>query len=153
MPPWFIHHFHCIYIYICCCVEVEKYYTILQVKCKISELFRAFTTFPYVAFADGYYIYIETSEPRQKGDKARLISPQLSGSAKCITFWFLMYGPNVADLNIYSRTGPSQLNKVFTRSGTHGTRWIQAQVDMTSKVPFQVTFCTYTFSLSNIEAK
>ena len=93
---------------------------------------------PLHLHADGYYAFIETSIPRHRGDKARLVSPQVSGSAKCLTFWYLMYGDHVADLNVYTRTGPSLGRPIFTRSKTQGRSWVQANVDVTSNVPFQV---------------
>ena len=93
---------------------------------------------PLHLHADGYYAFIETSVPRHRGDKARLVSPQVSGSAKCLTFWYLMYGDHVADLNVYTRTGPSLGRPIFTRSKTQGRSWVQANVDVTSNVPFQV---------------
>ena len=93
---------------------------------------------PLHLHADGYYAFIETSIPRHRGDKARLVSPQVSGSAKCLTFWYLMYGDHVADLNVYTRTGPSLGQPIFTRSKTQGRSWVQANVDVTSNVPFQV---------------
>ncbi|KAK7473655.1 hypothetical protein BaRGS_00035133, partial [Batillaria attramentaria] len=86
----------------------------------------------------GYYMFIETSSPRHPGDKARLISPQVSGTAHCVKFWYLMWGDHVATLNVYSRTGPSLGNPVFTRSGTQGRNWLSASVDISSNVPFQV---------------
>ncbi|KAL8608892.1 hypothetical protein ACOMHN_065230 [Nucella lapillus] len=86
---------------------------------------------------NGYYAFIETSQ-RHRGDKARLVSPQVSGSSMCLTFWYLMYGDHVANLNVYTRTGPALGASVFTRSGTQSRTWLKASVDTGSSVPFQV---------------
>lgn len=38
-------------------------------------------------------MYIETSYPQKKGDKARLLSPvQSYTSGKCLVFWYHAYG-------------------------------------------------------------
>ncbi|KAK3573176.1 hypothetical protein QTP86_014847, partial [Hemibagrus guttatus] len=59
---------------------------------------------------EGYYMYIETSRPRQKGDKARLLSPLYnvtaargpSGSSRvpyCVSFFYHMNGKHIASNN------------------------------------------------------
>ena len=88
--------------------------------------------------AGGYYAFIETSTPRRQGDKARLLSPLVPPSPKCLRFWYLMYGGNVASLNIYMRAGSVLGNPVFTRSKTQSRAWLQANVDVGSNVPIQV---------------
>lgn len=82
-------------------------------------------------FAVGYFAYIETSAPRQSGDKARLLSPPVTGTGiKCLIFWYYMYGPNVQTLNMYV-VGDSNLGQpVWTRTGTLGSNWINAAVDV-----------------------
>ncbi|XP_020612542.1 MAM domain-containing protein 2-like [Orbicella faveolata] len=59
---------------------------------------------------NGYYMYIETSSPRQQGDNAKLISPmlQFSGSM-CLKFYYHMYGADIATLNVIING-----NNVFT---------------------------------------
>lgn len=51
----------------------------------------------------GHYVYIEGSSPQLPGDTAKLISPVYTtndGDA-CFTFWFNMYGTQIADLRLY----------------------------------------------------
>ncbi|XP_066292880.1 MAM and LDL-receptor class A domain-containing protein 1-like, partial [Branchiostoma lanceolatum] len=58
----------------------------------------------------GYYMYIETSSPRQPGDVARLISPALSYNTRCLEFWYHMYGSHAEELNVYIKpTTSSQI--------------------------------------------
>ena len=92
---------------------------------------------------DGYYIYIETSGGRT-GNKARLISPQVSNSTtgnKCVTFWYFMYGQNVDRLNLYVQYGlalPS--SATWTKRGTQGNRWNKQTLTVTATRPFNVSF-------------
>ncbi|XP_069133150.1 MAM and LDL-receptor class A domain-containing protein 1-like [Argopecten irradians] len=92
----------------------------------------------------GYYVYAEASTPRRNGDKARLLSPDVAVTGtqtKCLTFWYLMMGRNVAQLSVYAKSGialPS--TPIWKRSGNQGNRWIKAQVDITAKSLFNVVF-------------
>merc|ERR1712183_179474 len=52
----------------------------------------------------GYYIYLETSSPRKKGDVARLISPTVSKRGTyCLSFWHHMHGVGVEQMNVYKQ--------------------------------------------------
>lgn len=48
-------------------------------------------------------MYIETSSPRQPNDTAGLVSPIIptSGQTACVLFWYHMFGPHIASLNVY----------------------------------------------------
>ena len=48
----------------------------------------------------GHYVYIETSAPRVKGDKAWLLSQSFnsfSGHGRCMSFWYHMYGAGIGE--------------------------------------------------------
>ena len=48
----------------------------------------------------GHYVYIETSSPRVKGDKAWLLSQSFnsfSGHGRCMSFWYHMYGTGIGE--------------------------------------------------------
>jgi hypothetical protein len=66
----------------------------------------------------GSYLYIETSSPRQTGDKATILTPYLNGP-QCMKFSYHMYGGNIGDLNIYANN-----KKIFSKSGEQGNRWV-----------------------------
>ena len=66
----------------------------------------------------GSYLYIETSSPRQTGDKATILTPYMNGS-QCMKFSYHMYGGNIGDLNIYANN-----KKIFSKSGEQGNRWV-----------------------------
>ncbi|XP_013393211.1 MAM and LDL-receptor class A domain-containing protein 1 [Lingula anatina] len=80
----------------------------------------------------GFYVYIETSG-RKNGDKARLTSPGLQvlgNQYKCLSFWYHMYGAHVNSLNVYFKSGTTLGKAIWTKKGTQGNKWIQAQVDI-----------------------
>ncbi|XP_046846325.1 uncharacterized protein LOC124440043 [Xenia sp. Carnegie-2017] len=66
----------------------------------------------------GYYLYIETSSPRQHGDKATVLTPYLNGE-QCMKFAYHMYGSSIGSLNIYAG---SQM--IFKKSGNQGNIWV-----------------------------
>ena len=56
----------------------------------------------------GYYVYIETSAPRQGGDTARLYSPVFNSQpTKCLQFYYHMYGLHIANLTVYIKVSTS----------------------------------------------
>ena len=74
----------------------------------------------------GYYMYIETSSPRQQGDNAKLNSPKLQFSGSmCLKFYYHMYGANIETLNVIIKG-----NNVFTASGNKGNKWLRAAIDV-----------------------
>ena len=62
-------------------------------------------------------MYIETSSPRQQGDKAVLNSPQLQFSGSmCLKFYYHMYGSDIGTLNVIING-----NNVFAQVGIKAT--------------------------------
>ena len=94
----------------------------------------------------GHYMYIETSAPRTRGQKARLLSSLVTPSgSSCVSFYYHMYGRNIGALNIYvkeqSTSGTSSLGQpVWTRSGNQQNNWIVGQFSVTPSQSFKV--CT-----------
>lgn len=71
-------------------------------------------------------MYIETSSPRQPGDKAKLISPKLQFSGNmCLQFYYHMYGASMGTLNVIINGAT-----VFTASGNKGNLWHKKNVDV-----------------------
>lgn len=84
-------------------------------------------------------MYIETSAPRRNGDKARLIGPSLQVSQpQCFSFWYNMLGDHIKALNIYLKRGNSLGTPIWTRTGTQGATWKQAQLTVSGPGPVQV---------------
>ncbi|MFT7813414.1 MAM domain-containing glycosylphosphatidylinositol anchor protein 1 [Arapaima gigas] len=103
--------------------------------------------------ARGYYMYIEASRPRAKGDMARLLSPLYNVSTTrgpsgfsrvpyCISFYYHMKGMHIGSLNVLLRMkGIATVDKqVWSCSGNQGPEWRQANVLVTPTGPFQVVF-------------
>ena len=81
----------------------------------------------------GYYMFIETSSPRRKGDNAILLSQPQTGT-KCLSFWFHMFGPHIDRLTISTMSGKSFNQRgspnLWQMTGTKGNRWIQSNVTL-----------------------
>lgn len=87
-------------------------------------------------------MYIETSYPRKKGDKARFISPTYAPvkGGQCFQFWYHMYGQDIGSLNVYIKTGGNLSNPLWTRSGNRGNVWKVTQVSITASSSFNIVF-------------
>ncbi|XP_020619343.1 MAM and LDL-receptor class A domain-containing protein 1-like [Orbicella faveolata] len=84
----------------------------------------------------GYFMYTETSSPRQQGDNAKLNSPKLQFSGNmCLQFFYHMYGSTMGTLNV-------EVNgvNVFSKSGDQGKIWHEAKKDVNLSGMFTVTF-------------
>jgi len=89
-------------------------------------------------------VYIEASG-RRNGDFARLTSPMVSvsqQSTKCLTFWYHMYGPHVAALNVYANTTTLGA-AIWSKNGTQGNAWKQASVDIQMSQSYSVSLQTF----------
>lgn len=90
----------------------------------------------------GYYIYIEASAPRKKGDAARLISPvyqQTTATSECyLTFYYNMYGNSVGALNVYARQQDLSVTKIWGKSGPQANVWVRTSFQLVYNQPFQI---------------
>ncbi|XP_057650760.1 MAM domain-containing glycosylphosphatidylinositol anchor protein 1 isoform X3 [Chionomys nivalis] len=93
---------------------------------------------------EGYYMFIETSRPRELGDRARLVSPLYNASAKfyCVSFFYHMYGKHIGSLNLLvrSRNKGTLDTHAWSLSGNKGNVWQQAHVPINPSGPFQIIF-------------
>ena len=105
------------------------------------------TTFNYILFFLGFYMYIETSSPRKLGDKARFVSPSYASvkGGQCFQFWYHMYGNDIGRLNVFIKIGNNNGIPVWTRAGNRGNVWKVAQVAITTTSSFNV--CGLVFLL------
>ncbi|XP_078360440.1 MAM and LDL-receptor class A domain-containing protein 1-like [Oculina patagonica] len=84
----------------------------------------------------GYYMYIETSKPRQPGNNAKLNTPNLQFSGKmCLKFYYHMYGGSTGTLKVMING-----KNVFTASGNKGNKWLKAAVNVNLSGNYAVTF-------------
>lgn len=91
----------------------------------------------------GHYMYIETSAPRRKGDKARLLSEDFSPTTirgRCVKFWYHMYGATIGTLRVLVKTGPGNQSEsiIWELSGNFGNQWYSAQAPVSSGKYYQV---------------
>ncbi|XP_016330089.1 MAM domain-containing glycosylphosphatidylinositol anchor protein 1-like [Sinocyclocheilus anshuiensis] len=102
---------------------------------------------------EGYYMYIETSRPRQAGDRARLLSPLYNVTAArgptgttrtpyCVSFYYHMNGKHIGTLNVLMRVKSIATvdSAVWTLSGHQGPQWRKADAEIYPSGPFQVVF-------------
>ncbi|XP_035930256.2 MAM domain-containing glycosylphosphatidylinositol anchor protein 1 isoform X1 [Halichoerus grypus] len=93
---------------------------------------------------EGYYMFIETSRPRELGDRARLVSPLYNASAKfyCVSFFYHMYGKHIGSLNLLvrSRNKGGLDTHAWSLSGNKGNVWQQVHVPINPSGPFQIIF-------------
>uniref|UniRef100_A0A3Q2L5J4 MAM domain-containing glycosylphosphatidylinositol anchor protein 1 n=1 Tax=Equus caballus TaxID=9796 RepID=A0A3Q2L5J4_HORSE len=93
---------------------------------------------------EGYYMFIETSRPRELGDRARLVSPLYNASAKfyCVSFFYHMYGKHIGSLNLLVRSRNKEAldTHAWSLSGNKGNVWQQAHVPINPSGPFQIIF-------------
>ena len=95
---------------------------------KLTEILRC----PIV----GYYIYAEASSPRANGDKARLLSPLVTGTT-CLLFSYHMNGAQMGTLNLIGKIGSSE-TKLWSKSGQQGNTWNSLQFRIRTTAQFQV---------------
>ena len=85
----------------------------------------------------GHYAFIEASSPRKANDTAQLISPSIS-MAKCLNFWYHMYGTHINKLNVYVRSPQATVlgTPIWSKYGSHGDNWKPAHVYMNYRGPY-----------------
>lgn len=89
-------------------------------------------------FFSGNFLFIETSLPRRRGEKAWLYSPYLDQSpkGKCLNFWYHMYGSHIGSMNIY--LDRAQGVPIWNRTGDQGNVWRHGRVNLQSYTRFRV---------------
>ena len=93
----------------------------------------------------GYYIYAEASRPRNPGDRARLLSPLVTGTT-CLVFRFNMNGAEMGTLRIYAKVGPME-QRLWERSGNQGKTWNGYHFRVMTTARFQVRMLCLNLNL------
>uniref|UniRef100_A0A8C4IGG5 MAM domain-containing protein n=1 Tax=Dicentrarchus labrax TaxID=13489 RepID=A0A8C4IGG5_DICLA len=90
----------------------------------------------------GKYLYIKSSPPSVKGNKAQLKSPLLPPADKngyCVTFWHHMFGATVGSLRMLLQTAdPLKKTVVWQKSGNQGDEWQLVRIHVTLQKVHQV---------------
>ncbi|XP_038074031.1 MAM and LDL-receptor class A domain-containing protein 1-like isoform X2 [Patiria miniata] len=91
----------------------------------------------------GTYMYVEASLPQRPDDRARLMSPPMyhvSGTPKCMVFFYHMNGPDVGKINVYWLTQTAN-GLLLSLTGNSKDMWRPAAVDLTNMGErFQIIF-------------
>ena len=86
-------------------------------------------------------MYIETSYPRKKGDKARLISGDMpTKKTHCFTFFYHMYGWSIGKLALLQKEENRNETQLWYRDTPLGNKWHQAYVSFFGWNKHQVSF-------------
>ena len=86
-------------------------------------------------------MYIETSIPQKLNDKARLIMPKKYRNAKCLNFYYHMWGDDIGSLNILTiNDNGTRSDPVWKRNKDYGDEWFLAEVPLTSPDNYQIAF-------------
>ncbi|XP_035827615.1 MAM and LDL-receptor class A domain-containing protein 1 [Aplysia californica] len=89
----------------------------------------------------GHYIFIEASYPQQPNDTAVIKSPKVtSHNARCLLFWYHMYGIKINTLNVYVMPSGQTRSLKWTRTGPQGSDWLEASVDITMARDYYILF-------------
>lgn len=81
---------------------------------------------------------MESSYPKKRGQKARILTLYATESHKCLSFRYHMYGSTIGRLNVYTRDYGGQETLLWRLAGDQGEQWYSASVPIASKLPFQV---------------
>ena len=100
----------------------------------IEFLYKRLQPFKYFQkTANGYYIYIEASRPRQENDEARLSTPSLRPGQYCVTFFYHMFGSAVGRLSVLSQEGVDGATRVrWMAQRNQRDQWHRAEFEYNS---------------------
>ncbi|XP_067933319.1 MAM and LDL-receptor class A domain-containing protein 1-like [Watersipora subatra] len=83
----------------------------------------------------GKYLYIETSSPRKRNDRATLNyqfpKPISTG---CFSMYHHMYGSNVGTLQVTGRDATGKLATLWRKSRTQGNKWLKMSISITKNI-------------------
>ncbi|XP_054756547.2 MAM and LDL-receptor class A domain-containing protein 1-like [Lytechinus pictus] len=93
--------------------------------------------------ADGHYLYVEASQPRRPGDRARIISPPITyfNDSYCLQFFYHMSGDDTASLSVVHRGDYYPDEEIARLTGPDGNKWQPYNVDVSVKYgPVEIVF-------------
>ncbi|XP_030849919.1 MAM and LDL-receptor class A domain-containing protein 1-like [Strongylocentrotus purpuratus] len=92
-----------------------------------------------VGDALGYYIYTESTFfiNRKHRLESRLFPVTMTS---CVTFWFHMWGTTMGELNVYGKEGSDLGPVLWTKQGSQGNQWFEAQVQYIPNTNYMIVF-------------
>ena len=100
----------------------------------------------------GHYMFMESSQPTARDNRAILVGPVLSKDVECgsvgdnvecaIRFWYHMYGDHTGTLTVSARLASGTENKLWQKERDQGDEWHEAVVPLNSlpDEDYQVVF-------------
>nr|XP_054755839.1 MAM and LDL-receptor class A domain-containing protein 1-like [Lytechinus pictus] len=84
---------------------------------------------------EGHYLYIEASQPRRPGDRARVISPVINyfNTSYCLVFYYHMSGDDTASLTVVQRGDYYDELELVRLTGPAGDGWNPYNIDIRTK--------------------
>ncbi|XP_033124021.1 MAM and LDL-receptor class A domain-containing protein 1-like isoform X2 [Anneissia japonica] len=90
----------------------------------------------------GFYMYIETSNPRNYNQTARIWTPSYPATnGTCVEWFYHMYGATVNTLNVYIiNTGGTVGTPVWTKRDDQGNLWRLGQISVKTTSAYEIVF-------------
>lgn len=86
------------------------------------------------------FIYVESSFPREKGEKARFFSRVTVPTRNCFSFWYHLYGNTAGRLNVFLRSSKDNEEVLLWRlAGSSGNIWNKAEIPIYHNYAYEVT--------------
>ena len=105
----------------------------------LSSLHWNNSNFCLIVFADGKYIYLESSSPAKYGQLAQISSRIFKPTEnRTIKFYIYMHGKSVNFLRVLINATNSS-REIWRMDGEHGRKWIFAKVAYSCLVPYRVS--------------
>lgn len=94
---------------------------------------------------NGHYIYIETSPPQRRGDKARVSTPVFTITETgfvCISFAHYMWGDRLGSLSLYIHDNTIGDKLIWEEEGGMDPNWVEVKLagERVADDPFRVIF-------------
>ncbi|KAL9958730.1 hypothetical protein ACROYT_G035784 [Oculina patagonica] len=84
------------------------------------------------------FMFIESSFPRVRGEKARLVTLYATESHNCLSFNYHMNGLTIGRLNVYARGPDAEETLLWRIAGSQGDAWRSATVPIARTNPYQI---------------
>lgn len=86
------------------------------------------------------FIYVESSFPHEKGEKARFFSRVTVPTRNCFSFWYHMYGNTTGRLNVLLRSSKDNEEVLLWRlAGPFENIWNKAEIPIYHNYAYEVT--------------
>ena len=132
-----------------CSAHFQNLFIWWHFRCRCRGCLLTFPILILMVFitCSGFYIHLESSNPRSKGESVRFESPYVISSYKCVTFWYHMWGKHVGRLNVFvAKKLGSEILK-WRLSGDQGDSWNEGSTGINNNFAYKVrkNYCKVYF--------